>query len=364
VEHTKHPFRLFVVLVGETAKGRKATSWSTPRDIFEALDQAWVKERVKGGLSSGEGLIYHVRDERWEKQPVRVKGRVVDYQRVCVDEGVSDKRLLLIEEEFVQGLKMMRREGNVLSAIIRQAFDRGRLEPLTKNNPLKATDAYISIIGHITREELLRHLDDTEQANGFGNRFLWTLTRRSKKIPQPTGTPPSVLDPLITRLQKAVQAAKDLDEFHRDDEAEAFWTELYPDLSEGKPGLFGAITARAEVYVMRLACTYAALEKTAIVGRDHLDAALAVWRYCEASARYIFGDATGDMVADRIVAALQDRGPMDRTPIRDLFGRNMPAERIDRALRMLKDGGRIDIEEHRHPQGGRPVTRISLKQRA
>ena len=92
VEHTKHPLRLFAALVGLTAKGRKGTSWSTPRYVFAAIDDGWAKDRVTSGLSSGEGLVYAVRDERWEKQPVRQKGRVVDYQRVLVDEGVADKR--------------------------------------------------------------------------------------------------------------------------------------------------------------------------------------------------------------------------------------------------------------------------------
>jgi hypothetical protein len=172
VEHTKHALRLFAVLVGLTAKGRKGTSWSTPQHVFAAIDDGWAKDRVTSGLSSGEGLVYAVRDERWEKQPVRQKGRVVDYQRVLVDEGVADKRLLLVEEELSQALKVMSREGNILSPILRQAWDIGTLHPLTKNNPIGATNAHISIIGHITKAELLRYLDDTEMANGYANRFL------------------------------------------------------------------------------------------------------------------------------------------------------------------------------------------------
>ena len=64
VEHTRHPLRLFVGLVGETAKARKGTSWSTPRHLFSCIDEGWAKECVTGGLSSGEGLIYAVRDAR------------------------------------------------------------------------------------------------------------------------------------------------------------------------------------------------------------------------------------------------------------------------------------------------------------
>ena len=68
-------------------------------------------------------------------------------------------------------------------AVVRQAWDTGTLRTLTRNNPLTATDAHISIIGHITAEELRRHLTSTEAANGFANRFLWLPVRRSKQLP-------------------------------------------------------------------------------------------------------------------------------------------------------------------------------------
>jgi hypothetical protein len=360
VEHTQHALRLFAALVGLTAEGRKGTSWSTPRHVFAAIDDAWAKDRVTSGLSSGEGFIYAVRGERWEKQPVRDKGRVVDYQRVLIDEGIAHKRLLLVEEELSQALKVMSREGNILSPILRQAWDTGILRPLTKNNPIGATDAHISVIGHITRAELLRYLDDTESANGYANRFLWALVRRSKKIPNPTGVPASVLNPLIIELRKAINAGKDIGEMRRAVEAEAWWAELYDDLSEGQPGLFGAITAGAEVQVMRLTAIYAALDSTSLIGVPHLQAGLGVWRYCEASARHIFDESTGDPVADRILAALQEKGSLDRTAIRDLFGRNMPTARIERALTMLQQAKRITVEEITNSKGGRPLTVIRL----
>jgi hypothetical protein len=335
VEHTRHSLRLFVVLVGQTARGRKGASWSTPRYVLSCIDELWAKDRMTYGLSTGEGLIYHVRDARVEKQAIKEHNRVVDYEEVIVDHGVSDKRLLIVEEEFSQALKVMSREGNILSPTLRQAWDTGDLHPLRKSNPIRATGAHISVIGHITRAELLRHLSDTEQANGFANRFLWACVRRSKQIPDPDGVPLSQLNPLMTKLQAAVEAAQHIGEMRRDEAAQARWAEIYAELSAETPGLLGAITARAEAQVMRLACIYAALDSTSIVSCPHLEAGLAVWRYCEASATYILGDSTGDPVADQLLTALHD-GPMDRTAVSSLFGRNMPSYRIEQALDMLK----------------------------
>ena len=62
VEHSPHCCRLNALLVGETAS-RKGLAWSTPRYLFSKVDEQWVTRRVKSGLSSGEGLIYQVRDE-------------------------------------------------------------------------------------------------------------------------------------------------------------------------------------------------------------------------------------------------------------------------------------------------------------
>ena len=55
VEFDQHPPRLNAVLVGETSKGRKGTSWSTPKKMLVEADPDWT-DRITSGLSSGEGL--------------------------------------------------------------------------------------------------------------------------------------------------------------------------------------------------------------------------------------------------------------------------------------------------------------------
>lgn len=353
VEYTNHYLNLFIALVGASSKGRKGVSKSTPRYIFIGVDESWSKDRSKSGLSSGEGLIYHVRDQRIESQPIKEKGRVIDYQDVIVDHGVSDKRLLVSEEELSQALKVMGREGNTLSATIRQAWDSGNLQTLTKNNPTRATDAHISILAHITRDELLRHLNETEKANGFANRFIWLFVDRSKFIPTPQGVPQDKLEPLIERLRDSICFARKVTEMRRDRKAEELWIGIYPELSGAKPGMLGSIVSRAEAQTMRLACIYALLDKSSEVRTEHLKAALALWDYAEASAFSIFGDNMGDPVADKILTALKQSGGLSETEIRDLFGRHN-SHGIDRALSFLYQGGQVTTATI--TTGGRPTT--------
>lgn len=299
------------------------------------------------------GLIYAVRDPIIESQSIKEHGRVIEYQDVITDQGISDKRLFVLEEELSQALKVMAREGNILSATIRQAWDSGDLHPLTKHNPIRATAAHISLLGHITKNELLRHLDETEKANGFANRFIWFLVQRSKIIPNPTGTPQEKLTPIIERLKRAVAFAREQGEMKGNAETEAIWAEVYTKLSEGKPGMAGAVISRAEAQVMRLACIYALLDLSSVVKTDHLAAALALWDYAEASALAIFGDNLGDPVADKILTALKQSGGLSETEIRDLFGRHN-SQGIDRALSFLYQGGQVTTATI--TTGGRPIT--------
>jgi Bifunctional DNA primase/polymerase, N-terminal/Protein of unknown function (DUF3987) len=343
---TEHHLKLFVGLVGETAKGRKGESWGPVKSLKEAVDPGWASDRVMGGLSSGEGLIFAVRDEVRDER----KG-----EEVVLDSGEPDKRLLAVEGELAGLLKVMAREGNTLSSTIRQAWDGDRLRTMTKNSPTRATGAHVSIIGHITKAELLRHLSDTEAANGFANRFLWLMVRRSKELP--FGGEWKTPGALVRRLDAAVRFARTPRVVTWGTSARGQWAEVYGPLSEGKPGLFGAVTGRAEAQTLRLAALYAATDQSASIEREHLEGALALWDYAEESARYIFGDATGDPVADAILQALRNAGDtgLTWTEIRDLFKRHQGAERINAALGELLRLGRV--ERQTEQTGGRPTER-------
>jgi hypothetical protein len=348
-----HSLRIFPVLVGETSKGRKGTSWATPKRLLCEADPEWTSQ-IKSGLSSGEGLIYHVRDEKRGLVPIKEKGRIIDYEEAILDEGVEDKRLLVVEEEFASALKVMGRDGSTLSPIIRQAWDDGSLATLTKNSPIQATGAHISIIGHITREELLRFITATEQGNGFANRFLWVLVRRSKIIPTPQGIPDHEISRLASAIREASQFARGIGKLERSIEAEEIWCRVYPSLSEGKPGLFGAVTGRAEAQVMRLACIYAVLDRSGEVRPDHLKAALAVWDYAEASALLIFDKKSGNPLDDKIFAKVRERGALTETEIHSALGRNRAAVDVKDSLERLQAEGQI--EQHQEETGGRPRT--------
>ena len=75
-------------------------------------------------------------------------------------------------------------------------------------------------------------------------------------------------------------------------------------LSPGSGNTYGAATSRAEAQVLRLSAIYAALDRTPLIDACHVEAALAVWDYCLASARLLFDTAPIDPTARRISEAL------------------------------------------------------------
>ena len=340
----RHGINLNVALVGESAVARKGTAWARARPPLEAIDPDWAARRIVAGLSSGEGLVHAVRD------PIEKNGELAD-------EGERDKRLLVIEEEFASILRVLAREGNTLSPTLRSAWDGGTLRTLTKNNPACATGAHVSVIAHITRTELLKCLADNETRNGFGNRFLWLLVKRRRLLPDGGTVDGRSMAAIIDRLRDAASEARRTVLIERDEPARELWREMYGELARERPGRFGAMTSRAEAQALRLSLIYALLDGARVVRVEHLRAARALWRYCEESARYIFGDALGDALADKALEALRARpGGMTRAELYEHFQRHKRRGEIGRALKLL-GGYRLARMVTVEDTGGRPAER-------
>ena len=191
-------------------------------------------------------------------------------------------------------------------------------------------------------------------ANGFANRFLFCCVRRSKSLPHGGALPEAELAGLARRLKTAVEFARQIGRVEMTAEAAEAWSVAYPELSAERPGLVGAIIARAEAQVIRLSLIFALLDMKDTIAPEHLEGAMAIWAYCEASALRIFGDSLGDPVADDILRALRLSGPggMTRTEIYNLFGRHRRSDQIGPALQLLREKRQVRSETRE--TSGRP----------
>jgi len=342
VEHQPHPARLNFIQVGKTSSARKGTASSHPKYLLSHLDGSWVKNRMKSGLSTGEGLCFLVRDPQEEEIPLKEKGRHTgEFETVISDRGEPDKRLLIIEPEFASTLKVMERDHSTLSPKLRDAWDHGNLSPLTKTDRMSATGAHICVIGHITVDELRRYLTVTERGNGFANRFLFALTKRAQYLPSGKGAPPELVKSYLTPFSRILRIAQRRKVLGRDAECEELWASMYSDLEQEVAGLTGAIIGRGAAQVLRLSLLYSLLDPkeaedfNPAIRTQHLLAAFAVWDYCKASVFHIFGEAIGDPVADRLLRAIK-MGPQTDTDLYELLGKHgRDRPRKEQALDLL-----------------------------
>lgn len=337
---TRHPGILHVVNVGNTSRARKGTAADeAERLIRKGTD---FDLQFEYGLSSGEGLIDAFRYEEGQPAP--------------------DPRRAIIEGEFASVLRVMGREGNTLSAVLRNAWDGKPLGTLTRANPVRVQSHHLAVIGAVTFDELRRDLTPTAITNGLVNRILWVVSKRAQVLPNPPA--PVDLAPFKSRLTDAHRSATFLAKPVRATGAyQSLWQEVYGDLTRDVPGALGAATARAEAQVQRLALVYSLLDCADARDEVHLRAALEVWRYCRDSAAYLFGSGTGDALADRFLAALQEAGAVGLTKTelrRQVVGNRMATDRIDAALSRLEEFGYAERSSVK-PATGKSIERWAVR---
>ena len=333
VGSTRHTLNLFVVLVGESSKARKGTSWNQIARLFAEVDPNWTENRVTSARLTARGLIG------------------------IMGQTAGDRRLLVLAEELASVLHTMGRSRSQLSPLLRCAWDSGTLRVLDRDRLMHASVGHLSLIGHITQRELAESLHRTEAHNGFANRCLWAIAQRVQCLPDGGNVDPQELSAIARGLRRAVEWAQGQTGilFRRDPAASELWNDYYATLSQDRPGLHGAATGRAEAQVLRLSAIYAALDCSPIIRLPHLQAALTVWDYCSYSATSLFGNCVGDSIADRIREALQAvPGGLTRTEIWNLFRGHLSSGAIVQALEKLSS---LQLVTSRYVTGrGRPTT--------
>jgi putative DNA primase/helicase len=348
IDGVRHAGNLFLALVGLSGSGRKGTTVARARAVAAAIDPEYCRVNIVSGLSSGQGLVARVRDAAEEE------GEDDDF--AISPTAVVDKRLLVSEPEFSSALKQMQLPGNVLSQVLRDAWDSNPLQFLTKRSPMRATDPHISLVCQTTPSELRSLVKEIDFHNGLLNRFLWIHVERSQLLPHGEGGIPRQASAAIARMRDNATWARTVEGVQMDALARTWWEDHYLVLSTGSPGRAGSLTRRAAAHVRRLAMLYALTERRAVIQMRDLEAALALWTYSVASAEHIFGGADGfSNLARRLLAAIESAGEagLSQTELWSAAGtNNITSEQIRAAVGQLVEAGRVfsDVEQTR----GRP----------
>ena len=341
IGNTWHHARMFMLHIGRSGRGRKGDAVALIGRIeraLKALSQDATPHVHRGGLSSREGLVFLIHD-----------GYIEGKTEV---EPILDKRLLVIESEFANILHQGKREGNTLSAALRDCWDGVSMKPATKSSRLWATDPHIAMVGAVTPSELLGLMASRELTNGFANRFLMFWAERTKMLAFPRATPQQDVDALAARVLAVLQfcqaerwADKDKMRVELSPDARKRYEVLYhSELNDNSAGeRITALIERRAPMLLRLAMLFALCDLTTTVEVHHINAALAWVRYSVDSIKFVFASAADEVevaetndTAQKIVDFLTAHQRVTRKQITvDCFGGHVNKTRIDAALEEL-----------------------------
>jgi hypothetical protein len=356
------PARLFTLLVGDAATGRKGTSWDVVAPLFQHADPEWSDRRIYPGLASPEALIIQL-----------ARG--------------DDCRMLVKEGEFARLLGRIAR--SEMSTALRNAYDGSKLA-VTRADPKKCaevTQHHVSLIGHITPKELQAHHGRLREAGGLERRMLFGYVTAGRDVSMfDTSAAPA---DLAERVRHAVDFSHErvlslADPITRElclmrgvqpdtvmpvaEDVRAKWqmlvTQRLPDVDHDLGDFFNA----GQTHVLRLALTYALADGATEIRQEHIRAALGVWAYCAKSAEVIFSIALGGLspAADpkrigQLFTYLRNRSPewVPRADIGEhVFRNNIKAKQISAMIGHLST--RVHIDTREVATGGRPRTEYRL----
>ncbi len=341
IGNTRHHARLFCLHIGRSGRGRKGDAVSLVLRIDQALramDDTFAPQVHRGGLSTREGLVALMHDGyRQGRQDVP---------------AIEDKRLWVVESEFANVLHQGRRDGNTLSAALRDCWDGVDLKPATKSNRLYASDPHVCLSGAISPSELTGLMSARDLTNGFANRFLMIWAERSRMLPFPKETPQAVVEHLARRTLEVlafVHADRhdERDHLRMELSPQAQWryAQLYRgELNDGLgDGTVSALLERRAPMLLRLAMLLALADLQTRIDVPHIDAAMAWIRHATASVRFVFVSAAEEAkqaqvreLSNRVLAFLRERGQAKRSQISaECFRGKVPKARIDACLEHL-----------------------------
>jgi hypothetical protein len=300
IEDEHYP-NLFLIMAGKTGVG-KGTSWNVVNRIATEIDPGFPL-LVPTDSASAPGLIGLVRDPSIKT----INGRATK------DDGVKDKRRLVLFEEMETLFTAMKRQGSTLDQIWRLAWAGRTLENNARTQE-RATKPHLSTICQITPEALSAALADRGRqclTGGFINRFLIVQVTRERRIHRGSQLPD--FQDLVLTIRHSLGTLGPEDpagsprEVHWAPETHEEWDAFCDAIDNGDPFLEGFEDpyGRLKPMVMRVAMILAVIDGESLIHLGHLRAAKALCLRLLDASRHFFSPTSvqrGQTVRERLMA--------------------------------------------------------------
>lgn len=316
-----HGQRVFPNLFAITTGGSSLVAGMTLAPVLNLFSAAErCGPQIRGGFNSAFALVHSVHDKivKPDREATPV-GERAKWSETLVDPGVPDKRVVVRQWINREDLWSDRRSIELRRALI-TAFHGGALFcqlPMWQGGSLTVRESHIAALFGCDPGTLL-HLPDE-----FLAMCLITV------LPEP---PADLTTEFTYEPEVQVTLGSDLRDMLRDRSGEV------PISAQASRLLSEAFGSPVELIKLTKVClNYSLVNCSAAVEEEHVVAAKAVLAHSAASFKWARAVWGLEEVRDRIVRALEEESPRSKTGFyRDVFGCNVPATRIEAALRSLE----------------------------
>ncbi len=281
----------YLALVGESSVGRKGTAMFRAKDALSlALGTDVVNRARFDGLASGESLVNSLSEK----------------QRSSYDQTAG----VVMEEEYATHLAASARESSSLDSRMRQAFDGDDLYHRKVSGTITVQTPYwLPALIAITPAELRTKLPSGALTSGSGNRWLWLpVVRRKVTV---SSTPPELPAEVREALQEAHRAAtKQPPELQHAPGVSEALSEYDEYLWSESVGIAADMTRRFSIIAFRVAMIHAAVERSPVVGLEHVARAVALTEYARSGLGWVFGETLGNRDATHLLRQLKENGTL------------------------------------------------------
>lgn len=329
--HVYHATRLYPnfynCLVGRSGLTRKDTTWSRGKAILDMLHESPEDDtdplfKIVRGIRSYEGLL---------------------------DELAGERKVRLIQlGELLSLLAKAKQDslGNVIPALT-ELYDSPDLvnPPVHQKDVKPAREPFLSIMAGTTQAWLQKALTERDIYGGFANRWAYFYGLSKDPLPNPPKVDADKRAEIASQLNRVRCWADDLSEGEvavADDANrlfEDYYTAYYRRCQQD--GLIPTLIVRIQDFVWKIALLYAAADMSDTILTRHLEAAIAVGDYLEASVAEVFagfGTSGGKAKETKLIDFLKAQG--QPVPERDVYRHlNMSAKELqDVVTPLLKIG--------------------------
>ncbi|MFC2033709.1 hypothetical protein ACFLUB_04265 [Chloroflexota bacterium] len=331
--HVYHAGRQFpnfyTCMVGRSGLTRKDTTWSRGEAVLNDLhvyseDDPSPPFKAVRGLRSAEGLL----DELAGDRKVRL---------IMLGEILS-----LFAKASQQSLS------NIIPALTEFYDMKDVINPPVHQKDVKpAREPFLSIMAGTTQDWLQKALTERDIYGGFANR--WCFFYGVPKDPMPN--PPKVDTDNRNKLVQDLNQIRDWTdsvpngEITISDEANTLFKDYYMEYYHHcqQTGLIPTLIVRIQDFVWKIALLYAADTMSGTISRDHLEAAIGVGNYLEASVAEVFanfGASRGKQDETRVYEYLKSFG--NPIPYRDVYRNlNLSGKDLEAAIVPLLKVGMV-----------------------